>query len=88
MADEHKVNIYIELPEVLLLRMEHDPYIGDKSRFIAMCIRRFFKEQTEERKRRKTLEDDPNILWDWFVEILNRILDGRIGQQLEDRAIA
>ena len=64
MTDEHKVKIYIELPEDLLLRMEQDPYIGDKSRFIAMCVRRFYREQAKEIKRLEAVENDPNIMWD------------------------
>jgi metal-responsive CopG/Arc/MetJ family transcriptional regulator len=55
--------ISIELPDDLIQYMKEDPYVGDRSGFIAMLIRQWIRDkENSERKHHKDLKD-PTVIW-------------------------
>jgi metal-responsive CopG/Arc/MetJ family transcriptional regulator len=58
------VEITITLPQDVLNFLDNDPYIGDRSAFIAMLIRRFQREQEKSKAQCEASENDPSVLRD------------------------
>ena len=54
--------ILINLPEELVKYIDSNPYIGDRSKFIAMLIKRWQREAEKSRCEIKQAENDPNTL--------------------------
>lgn len=59
------IEILITLPEDVVRYMNEDPYVGNRSRFIAMLIRKWQRELEESKREIKRDENDPRILRDF-----------------------
>jgi hypothetical protein len=56
--------ILIDLSDELAEFLEQDPYVGDRSRFIAMLVRRFLREKEKSTADAEAVERDPFVLRD------------------------
>lgn len=59
------IEISITLPEDVMRYLDEDPYIGDRSRFIAMLIRKWQRELEESKREIERDENEPRILRDF-----------------------
>lgn len=57
--------ISINLPDELIEYLDSNPYIGDRSKFIAMLIKRWQREVEKSRREIEQAEDDPHVLKDF-----------------------
>ena len=56
------VEILINLPQELVKYMDEDPYVGDRSRFIAMLIRKWQRELERSKREIERDKNDPRII--------------------------
>lgn len=60
-----EVEISVTLSEDLVNYLDEDPYIGDRSKFIAMLIRRWLFELEKSRREVERAESDPCVFRDF-----------------------
>lgn len=58
--------ILINLPDELVEYLDSNPYIGDRSEFIAMLIKRWQKEVEKSRRETEQSEKDPRVIKDFY----------------------
>jgi metal-responsive CopG/Arc/MetJ family transcriptional regulator len=53
----------IELPDELIEYMEADPYVGDRSKFLAMLIRQWIRDKESSERKHENDLNDPTVIW-------------------------
>lgn len=57
--------VLINLPDELLEYLDSNPYIGDRSKFIAMLIKRWQREVEKSRRETEQAKNEPHVLKDF-----------------------
>lgn len=57
--------IFINLPDELVEYLDSNPYIGDRSEFIAMLIKRWHREVEKSKREIEQAHNEPRVLKDF-----------------------
>lgn len=58
--------ILVNLPDELVKYLDSNPYMGDRSGFIAMLIKRWQREVEKSKRETEQSERDPRVLKDFY----------------------